>query len=107
MVITGKASFNQLAMGLKHSEPLSLTKQAVWKRTDALAVAFMLKALTLALLEQWQKAPCKIPALKCHFGRVLVQDSTQQKSANKSGATSLPFYRGKPILQEKTCAAKK
>ena len=78
-VLTGKASFNQLAMGLKHSEPLSLTKQAVWKRTDALAVAFMLKALTLALLEQWQKVPCKIPALKRHFGRVLVQDSTQQK----------------------------
>ena len=60
-VLTGKASFNQLAMGLKHSEPLSLTKQAVWKRTDALAlpVAFMLKALTWALLEQWQKPPAK------------------------------------------------
>jgi len=78
-ILTGRASFNQLAMGLKHSEPLSLTKQAVWKRTNALAVAFMLDALTLALLEKWQEGACKIPKLKRHFGRVLVQDSSQQK----------------------------
>jgi hypothetical protein len=78
-ILTGKASFNQLAMGLKHSEPLSLTKQAVWKRTTALAVAFMLDALTLALIEKWREGTCKIPKLKRHFGRVLVQDSSQQK----------------------------
>ena len=78
-ILTGNASFNQLAMGLKHSEPLSLTKQAVWKRTNALAVAFMLDALTLALLEKWREGTCKIPKLKRLFGRVLVQDSSQQK----------------------------
>ncbi len=37
-ILTGRASFNQLAMGLKHREPFSLTKQAVWKRTNALAL---------------------------------------------------------------------
>lgn len=78
-ILTGRASFNQLAMGLKHSEPLSLTKQAVWKRTNALAVTFMLDALALSLLEKWRDGTCKIPGLKRHFGRVLVQDSSQQK----------------------------
>ena len=78
-ILTGKASFNQLAIGLKHSEPLSLTKQAVWKRTTALAVAFMLDALTLALIEKWREGTCEIPKLKRLFGRVLVQDSSQQK----------------------------
>ena len=78
-ILTGRASFNQLAMGLKHSESLSLTKQAVWKRTNASAVAFMLDALALSLLEKWRDGTRKIPDLKRHFSRVLVQDSSQQK----------------------------
>jgi IS4 transposase len=78
-IITGQASFNQLAMGLKHSEPHSLTKQAFWKRTNAFAVAFMLDALSLALIEKWREGTCKIPKLQRLFGRVLVQDSSQQK----------------------------
>ena len=78
-VLTGKASFNQLASGLKHSESKTLSKQAFWKRTNHLAVAFMLDALGLALLEQWGKNAPKQPRLKRLFGRVLVEDSTQQK----------------------------
>lgn len=78
-ILTGKASFNQLAMTLKSSEPLSLSKQAFWKRTNSLAVAFMLEALTLALLEKWHRNPPQISKLKRHFKRVLVEDSTQQK----------------------------
>lgn len=78
-ILTGKASFNQLAIGLKKSEPCSLSKQAVWKRTNKIAVAFMLEALSLTLLEKWQRSTPQIPRLKRLFNRVLVQDSTQQK----------------------------
>ena len=78
-ILTGKASFNQLAINLKDSEPFSLSKQAVWKRTNTFAIAFMLEALTLALLEKWQLSPIQIPQLKRHFKRVLVEDSTHQK----------------------------
>lgn len=77
-VLTGKASFNQLAMTLKDSEPLSLSKQAIWKRTNSLAVAFMLEALTLALLEKWHRCEPQLSKLKKHFKRVLVEDSTHQ-----------------------------
>ena len=38
----------------------------------------MLDALGLALLEQWGKNSSKQPRLKRLFGRVLVEDSTQQ-----------------------------
>jgi len=78
-ILSGKASFNQLAMGLKNSEAFSQSRQAIWKRTDRFAVAFMLEALTLALLEKWSRSSIKIPKLKRHFRRVLVEDSTQQK----------------------------
>ena len=78
-ILTGRASFNQLAMTLKESEPLPLSKQAFWKRTNSSAVAFMLEALTLAIIEKWHRDPPRITRLKKHFKRVLVEDSTQQK----------------------------
>ena len=77
--LNGKASFNQLAMNLKISESKALSKQAVWKRTNRQAVAFMLEALSLSLQEKWRRSLSKIPPLKTRFARVLVQDSTQQK----------------------------
>jgi len=78
-ILTGKASFNQLAAGLKKSETRSLSKQAVWKRTNRLAVSFMLDALSLAMQEKWQRSFSRSPGLTRHFRRILVQDSTQQK----------------------------
>ena len=78
-ILTGKASFRQLAMSLKMSESFALSKQAVWMRTNKFAVAFMLEALSLILQEKWQRSVPKISTLKRHFGRILVQDSTQQK----------------------------
>jgi IS4 transposase len=90
-VLTGRASFNQLAMTLKDSEPLSLSKQAFWKRTNSFAVAFMLEALTLAIIEKWHRDPPQIARLKKHFKRVLVEDSTQQKLP-KSNHENFPAH---------------
>ena len=78
-ILTGKGSFNQLAAGLKKSETHSLSKQALWKRTNRLAVSFMLDALSLAMQEKWRCSFSKSPGITRHFRRVLVQDSTQQK----------------------------
>lgn len=78
-ILTGKAAFRQIAMMLKFSASLGLSKQAIWKRTNKLAVAFMLEALSLTLQEKWQRSVPKTSPLKRHFGRILVQDSTQQK----------------------------
>jgi len=78
-ILTGKASFNQLASGLKYSESATLSKQAFWKRTNERAVAFMLDALALSLVEQWSNNASKKTKMKRLFGRVLVEDSTQQK----------------------------
>jgi len=89
-ILTGKASFNQLAIGLKHSEPLSLTKQAVWKRTTALAVAFMLDALTLALIEKWREGTCEIPKLKRLFGRVFGPGFLPAKTAKNPTTNTFP-----------------
>lgn len=78
-ILSGHGSFNQLSGFLKFSEFASLSKQAFWKRTNELAVAFMLDALALALCEQWHKNSPKHPCLKRLFRRVLVEDSTQQR----------------------------
>jgi len=78
-ILTGQASFNQLASELKHSESASLSKQAFWKRTNARAVAFMMDALALSLVEQWGKNAPKQIKVKRLFRRILVEDSTQQK----------------------------
>ena len=90
-VLSGKASFNQLAIGLNKCEPRSLSKQAVWKRTNRFAVAFMLEALSLTMQEKWQRCFSKTPGLTRHFRRVLVQDSTQQKLP-KSNHENFPAH---------------
>lgn len=96
-ILTGKASFNELAMELKYSEPLSLTKQAVWKRTNSRAVAFMLDALSLSLIEKWREGTRRIPKLQGLFRRVLVQDSSQQRLP-KSNHEDFPAHgNGKSV----------
>ena len=96
-ILTGNASFNELAMELKYSEPLSLTKQAVWKRTNSRAVAFMLDALSLSLIEKWREGTRRIPRLQRLFRRVLVQDSSQQRLP-KSNHEDFPAHgNGKSV----------
>ena len=43
-VITGKASFNQLAMSMGQSEQKAMARQAMHQRVDQSAVAFMIGA---------------------------------------------------------------
>ena len=75
-VVTGKASFNQLAMELSHSEASSLSAQAIWKRVNESAIRFMTSFTAKALKQRWgegQVIPCKI------FKRVIIEDSSQVK----------------------------
>ncbi|WP_234038075.1 hypothetical protein, partial [Roseibacillus ishigakijimensis] len=71
-ILSGKASFNQIASKLKLSEARPLSKQALWKRTNPRAVAFMMDALALTLSEQWGKSAPQMPPLTGLFGRILV-----------------------------------
>lgn len=75
-VLSGKASFNQLAIELSHTEASSLSAQAMWKRVDESAIRFMTSLTAKALKERWaegQVIPCKI------FKRVIIEDSSQVK----------------------------
>ncbi len=80
-VLTGKASFNQIAANLKRTETKSMSRQGVHGRVDQTAVSFMIAATGQALTERWteQKLICsKI------FNRVLVEDSSQAKTHVKN-----------------------
>ena len=46
-VITGKASFNQLAANLTHSELKSISRQALWQRMDLFTIPLLLNANAL------------------------------------------------------------
>ena len=52
-VLTGKASFNQIAANLKRSEKKSMSRQGVHGRVDQTAVSFMMAATGQALKERW------------------------------------------------------
>ena len=47
-VLTGKASFDQIARNLKRSEKRSISRQAVHGRVDKTAVSFMICSRSLA-----------------------------------------------------------
>jgi len=80
-VITGKASFNQLAANLRRSEKKSMSRQALHDRVDTSAVSFMIATTGQALNERWGEQ-----ALICSevFGRVMVEDSSQAKTHAKN-----------------------
>src|ERR1035437_2962075 len=75
-VITGKASFNQLAANLGLSELKSISRQAVWKRMDLSAIPFLLDTVGLALKQRWSKEALIATGV---FGRVIIEDSSQVK----------------------------
>lgn len=75
-VITGKASFNQLAANLGHSELKSISRQAIWKRMDLSTIPFLLDTVGLALKQRWSKEALLASDV---FGRVIIEDSSQVK----------------------------
>lgn len=77
-VITGKASFNQLAANLDHSELKSISRQAVWKRMDTSTIPFLMDTVGVALKQRWSKEALVASAV---FDRVIIEDSSQVKLA--------------------------
>ena len=71
-VLTGKASFNQLAMNLGLSEHKAMTRQAVYNRVDQSAVAFMVSATGQAIKERWDDEALIVTK---RFNRVIIEDS--------------------------------
>lgn len=78
---------------------LTLSKQALWERLTARAVAFLQAVLAACIGRVAQPPTRALPAALRHFGRVLLQDSTTLKlcvqlaaffpgSANQRGAKS-------------------
>ena len=48
-ILSGKASFNEMADRLGGFEPLQMSKQAFWKRVNPRAIAFLLDSLATSL----------------------------------------------------------
>lgn len=76
-VLTGKASFEQIARSLKGSELKSISRQAVHGRVDQTAVSFMISVTGQALKERWGEQ--KLISSK-DFNRVIIEDSSQAKT---------------------------
>ena len=85
-VLTGKASFNQLAMNLGLSEHKAMTRQALHNRVDQSAVAFMMSATGQAIKERWDDVALIVTKI---FNRVLIEDSSQAKT-DKRNAEDFP-----------------
>ena len=77
-VITGKATFNQFATNLSHSELKSISRQAVWKRMDLSTIPFLLDTVGTALKQRWSEEALIATNV---FGRVIIEDSSQVKVA--------------------------
>jgi hypothetical protein len=87
-VLTGKASFNQLAMNMGLSEDKAMTRQAVYQRVDQSAVAFMMAATGQAIKDRWGEEP---PIVTKRFNRVIIEDSSQTKT-DKRNAEDFPAH---------------
>ncbi len=87
-VLTGKASFNQLAMNLGLSEHKAMTRQAVYNRVDQSAVAFMVSATGQAIKERWDDEALIVTK---RFNRVIIEDSSQAKT-DKRNAEDFPGH---------------
>lgn len=72
--LNGKASFNDLAEALAVSEEQALSSQAMAKRIDTCAVAFMLEAVAAAAAARWNRQDLiEVEG----FNRVIMEDSSQ------------------------------
>jgi hypothetical protein len=72
--LNGKGSFNDLAEALSVTEPESLSSQAMSKRIDTCAVAFMLEVVTAAAAARWNRED--LIEVR-DFNRVIMEDSSQ------------------------------
>ena len=87
-VLTGRASFNQLAMHMGLSEHQAMTRQAIHKRVDQSAVAFMIATTGQAINQRWNEEA--LVATK-RFNRILIEDSSQSKT-DKGNAEDFPAH---------------
>ena len=87
-VLTGKASFNQLARSLGLSEEKALTRQALHQRVDKNALAFMISATGQAIKDRWDDQPLIVTK---RFNRVIIEDSSQAKT-DKRNAKDFPGH---------------
>jgi len=87
-VLSGKASFNQLAMSMGRSEKKAMSRQAVHKRVDRSAVSFMMGATGQAIRERWGGG---VSIATGKFNRILVEDSSQAKT-DKRNAEDFPGH---------------
>jgi hypothetical protein len=87
-VLTGKASFNQLARSLGLSEDKTMTRQAVHQRVDKTAVAFMISATGQAIKDRWDDQSLIVTK---RFNRVIIEDSSQAKT-DKRNAEDFPGH---------------
>ena len=113
-ILTGKASFNQIAASLKDTEKKSMSRQGVHGRVDESAVSFMIAATGQALQERWAEQTLICSKI---FNRALVEDSSQAKThvnnaedfpghGNGKGKTAgcksdlaFDLLTGEPVLQ--------
>jgi len=78
-ILTGKASFNEMADRIGGFEPLKMSKQAFWKRVNPEAIAFLLDALGTSLKLKTLNASKISNSLCERFERILVEDSTTHR----------------------------
>jgi len=87
-IATGKASYNQMASTLKKCAENPMSRQALSQRIGDRSVAFMKEALATAMQQQWgSNQILRTP----HFGRVLIEDSSQYKM-NKRNNLNFPGH---------------
>lgn len=87
-VVSGKGSFNQLAMNLSPSERAPLTAQALWRRINEKAVMFMMESVGEAMKQRWVKEHV---VASQHFSRIIIEDSSQTKLP-KDNAENFPAH---------------
>ena len=75
-ILSGKASFNEMADRLGGFEPLQMSKQAFWNRVNPRAIAFLLDSLATSLQLKTLNASRISNSLCGRFARILVEDST-------------------------------
>ena len=87
-VITGRASFNHLAMSMGLSETKAMSRQALHQRVDRSAVAFMMSATAQAIKDRWDD---ELLIVTKKFNRILIEDSSQAKT-DKRNAEDFPGH---------------
>jgi hypothetical protein len=87
-VLTGKASFNQIAMHMGRSEHKAMTRQAVHNRVDQSALSFMVVATGHAIKDRWNDEALVVTK---RFNRVIIEDSSQSKT-DKRNAEDFPGH---------------